>query len=153
MINTCVGCGREGVPTYHGYCKDCHYVRTGRKLTWYRCPNCGKNQSHDGECRECRGKKVEYRQRMLSCQVENGGSDMCDKCGDRFKCLSIKARKFRITQTYTSYTTYFVYGETDDEAKDTLGDWTSLFEGEHGDDTEDEYFVEEMVDGIFHPVD
>jgi hypothetical protein len=56
------------------------------------------------------------RYRMLECQFV--GSNECNKCRKRFKCHTIRAKRFRLTESGTSWNVYEVFAENKDEAEE-----------------------------------
>jgi len=65
------------------------------------------------------------RRHILECQWEKkrGGSKNCNICNERFKCHTMTARRFDITNSSMCYTTYEVFAEDADEANDIWVMW------------------------------
>lgn len=63
----------------------------------------------------------------------------CNRCKRRFRCLTMRAKRFKLIVTSEMWTIYEVFAESKDEARDIYFDW--------GDDNELIRAVKEDGDG------
>jgi len=69
--------------------------------------------------------EAEAKKKMLECQWGKHNEKLgiewiektpeCQKCKNRFQCLTMSAKRFKLTVTQTIWTTYEVFAENEDE--------------------------------------
>lgn len=84
------------------------------------------------------------KQKFLECQSKNLNSKECGACPDRFRCHTIKARKFIVREIYSYVKEYEVHSESEEEALKTYLEGACMFDGSNNICKEDDIEIWEV---------
>jgi len=90
--------------------------------TW-KCPECGRIHNQYDSCWYCEMRGEKLRQEILKCGYIIGTPiDACQCCDFRFKCHTVKMKRYHVMEYYSGYDSCIVYATNKDEARELVWD-------------------------------